>query len=192
MPTVLTHAVVPVAIAVAAGAARIPPRLALLGVLAAMAPDLDVLAFRFGIPYEHSLGHRGASHSVVGAALIALLLFPWTLAMRRASWSALAFLWIAALSHGALDMLTNGGLGVEVWWPASTQRHFLPCRVIQVSPLGLHRVFGASGLAVLRSEVLWVWLPAFAAAFAWRAARRRREGRAAVARPAHGASMPGT
>src|SRR5215470_8198453 len=53
---------------------RTPPRLWLLGVACAIAPDLDVLAFRFGIPYEDPLGHRGLSHSIPFAALFAALL----------------------------------------------------------------------------------------------------------------------
>ena len=48
-----------------------PRRLWVLGVLCAVAPDLDVLAFRFGIPYEHALGHRGFTHSIPFAAALA-------------------------------------------------------------------------------------------------------------------------
>ncbi|GAA4893686.1 hypothetical protein GCM10023311_17840 [Flaviramulus aquimarinus] len=28
-------------------------------------PDFDVVSFKLGIPYEHPLGHRGFSHSIV-------------------------------------------------------------------------------------------------------------------------------
>ena len=37
---------------------------------------------------------------------------------------------------------------------------FFPWQVIEVSPLGLRRLAGEKGLAVLQSELLWVWLPA--------------------------------
>jgi inner membrane protein len=37
-----------------------------------------------------------------------------------------------------------------------------------VSPIGLGRFFTARGLAVLGSELLWIWLPAaFLAAIPW-------------------------
>ncbi len=33
-------------------------------------PDMDVLAFMFGIPYEHVLGHRGFFHSLSFAVMV--------------------------------------------------------------------------------------------------------------------------
>ena len=38
-----------------------------------LAPDLDVIAFVFRIPYDHPWGHRGATHSLSFAMLAALL-----------------------------------------------------------------------------------------------------------------------
>ena len=73
MPTVFTHA----AVAVAAG--NVFPRRPLpfyfwvVSVYCSLLPDADVLAFGFWIPYEHMLGHRGLSHSFVGAAAIGAL-----------------------------------------------------------------------------------------------------------------------
>ncbi len=37
----------------------ISPRLLIAGMVASIAPDLDVAAFRFGIAYSHEFGHRG-------------------------------------------------------------------------------------------------------------------------------------
>jgi inner membrane protein len=31
-------------------------------ILLTLMPDFDVIAFAFGIPYEHMLGHRGFTH----------------------------------------------------------------------------------------------------------------------------------
>lgn len=42
--------------------------------LASVLPDADVLAFSFGIPYEHPLGHRGFTHSILFALLFAPLI----------------------------------------------------------------------------------------------------------------------
>src|SRR5262245_14973388 len=50
MPSAISHAAPALAL-YPLFRSRTPPRLWLLGVACAMAPDLDVLAFRFGIPY---------------------------------------------------------------------------------------------------------------------------------------------
>ena len=39
-------------------------------ILCAVAPDLDVIAFRFDIPYASPFGHRGFTHSLAFAALL--------------------------------------------------------------------------------------------------------------------------
>ena len=162
MPTVFAHALVPVAVGLGLGRARIPPRLLLAGAVAAMLPDADVVAFKLGIAYADALGHRGASHSFVfalalgaGAALCHRLL-------RAKAWTAFLFVGLAVLSHPLLDMLTNGGLGVALLWPWSEQRLFAPWQVIEVSPF-THRFFSARGLEVLWSEARWIGTPALLA-----------------------------
>jgi len=49
---------------------------------------------------------------------------------------------------------------------------FFPWQVIEVSPLSLSRVFSARGLAVIQSELLWIWLPALLSGLALFALRR--------------------
>ena len=61
------------------------------------------------------------------------------------------FLFVSTLSHGLLDMLTNGGLGVALFVPMSNERYFFPWRPITVSPIGLSRFVSAWGLRVLRN-----------------------------------------
>lgn len=135
-----------------------------LGALCAVLPDADVVAFRFGVPYEHPLGHRGISHALVTAAPVAGVL-AWALARRVADvrparlWLALA---VAIGSHGVLDALTNGGLGVALLAPLTMERYFLPWQPILVSPIGVRRFFTAYGTAVLLNEALWVGLPSLA------------------------------
>ena len=58
MPTVLSHAAVPLALGVGLGSRIVPPRLLAAGVLASALPDLDVIAFSWGVPYGSALGHR--------------------------------------------------------------------------------------------------------------------------------------
>ena len=174
MPTIISHAVVPLALGLGLGRQRVPTRLLVAGITAAILPDLDVIAFRLGIAYSSELGHRGFSHSLAFALLLAVV--AWLFARQLKATRRIAFFVIlaAGASHGLLDMLTNGGLGIALLWPLSDQRYFFPEQVIQVSPLSLRRIFGPAGLAVLKSELLWVWLPATVAALALLLARWRR------------------
>ena len=55
--------------------------------------------------------------------------------------------------------MTNGGLGVAFFSPFDNRRYFLPWRPILVSPIGVTRFFSHRGLAVLKTEIIWIWLP---------------------------------
>ena len=61
MPTILTHTAVPLALGLGLGKEIVPRRVLWAGVALSILPDLDVLAFRFGIPYAAPFGHRGAT-----------------------------------------------------------------------------------------------------------------------------------
>jgi inner membrane protein len=144
-------------------AESMPARYWLAGVVCSVLPDADVLAFRFGIPYRHTFGHRGFSHSLLAAALlatIALLAVRSHPACRARALRIWIFFFLAAASHGLLDAMTSGGLGVAFFAPVDNQRYFFGWRPIYVSPLGISRLFSERGLAVLRSEALWIWIPA--------------------------------
>src|SRR5687768_772601 len=71
MASAFTHAAVGLALGTAFYRLDAPKRVWALGALCAVLPDADAIAFRMGIPYEHVLGHRGLSHSLVFAALLA-------------------------------------------------------------------------------------------------------------------------
>lgn len=73
MPTVVTHAAVPLCIALGLGSKVIPPRLLFAGIILAMLPDADVLSFKFGVAYGNVFGHRGFTHSLVFAFVVPLL-----------------------------------------------------------------------------------------------------------------------
>lgn len=183
MPSIITHAAVPLALWCAADRGRIPPRVLAAGVIAAMLPDADVLAFALHIPYADAFGHRGASHSLlfagVLAALAAVLAFfgnrrPWSavssqprLASTTSTVQAAVFVFICAASHPLLDAMTSGGLGVALAWPWSEHRFFAPWRPIRVSPFA-PQFFSARGVATLLSELRWVWLPLAGAVVAWK------------------------
>ncbi len=89
MPSIITHAAVPLALWCAADRGRIPPRLLAAGVIAAMLPDADVLAFALHIPYADAFGHRGASHSLLFAGVLAALAAALAFFGSRRPWSAL-------------------------------------------------------------------------------------------------------
>src|SRR6266571_2952170 len=78
------------------------------------------------------------------------------------------YLFLATASHGFLDAMTDGGLGVAFFAPFSNARYFLPWTPIHVAPIGLFRFFSMRGLSVFLSEFGWVWIPAsLLAAGAW-------------------------
>jgi inner membrane protein len=82
---------------------------------------------------------------------------------------------LAAASHGLLDALTDGGLGVGLFIPISDSRYFFPWRPLSVSPVGAAAFFRGRAAEVLLSELVWVWLPTAALlALAVRRSRARR------------------
>jgi len=133
------------------------------GVLCSMIPDLDIVAFAFGIPYGHIFGHRGFTHSLFFAALLAAVVarvfFPDIKPGSKPALLLTVYLFVSTASHGILDALTNGGLGVAFFSPFDNTRWFFPWRPIQVSPIGITRFFSRWGLRVLSSEILWVGSP---------------------------------
>lgn len=168
----------------AIGAAAAPPRAGArawtLGIAVALAPDLDAIGFRLGIPYSAPFGHRGATHSILFAAIFAGAAALAAGSPTRDRNRVLLWLFLAAVSHGLLDAATNGGLGVAFLWPISNRRFFFPFRPIAVSPIGIVAFLGRRGVHVLASEALWIGVPSLALAFAALGARRaRREARRA-------------
>src|SRR6185295_10590206 len=64
MASAFSHAVVAVSLGSAILPRRSVARAWLLGIACSVIPDLDVIGFWRGIPYEHLLGHRGLTHSI--------------------------------------------------------------------------------------------------------------------------------
>ena len=72
MPTILSHALVATAAAQWWGR-RLPKGFWAWTAVCAMLPDIDVIAFSLGIPYEAMFGHRGFTHSFFFAAVVGAL-----------------------------------------------------------------------------------------------------------------------
>ncbi|HVE87783.1 MAG TPA: metal-dependent hydrolase [Myxococcales bacterium] len=132
--------------------------LAAAGMVAlSMLPDADVVGFKLGIPYPDPFGHRGATHSFLFAAVAGALAALAVRSPRLAPW-CMALI----ATHPLLDALTDGGLGVALFWPLSDRRFFFPWRPIPVSPIG-PGFLSARGLRVALTELV-LFAPAYALA----------------------------
>jgi len=167
VPSIFTHAAIPLALWAAADRGRISARLLGAGIGASMLPDLDVVAFALHIPYADAFGHRGASHSLLFAAALGVLGALLHRPLRAGALQAATWMFVCTVSHPLLDALTSGGLGVALAWPWSEQRWFAPWRPIRVSPFA-NGFFGARGMATLLSELRWVWLPLAVTVGTWK------------------------
>ena len=131
--------------------------LLLAAIFSTILPDFDVIAFKFGIPYEHPLGHRGFTHSILFAVLWALVLMFTIGRKNKLIWFLVIFL--STMSHGILDAMTSGGRGVGFFIPFNNDRFFFPFREIKVSPIGIQKFFSTWGMRVVLSEIKFIVFP---------------------------------
>lgn len=173
MPTIFTHIAVPVCAAIALGTRRVPASALLAGMLGAIVPDFDGVAFKLGIAYGGMTGHRGFTHTLMFP--LAFGLVGWWLAPSWRMRRGVGYAWVAlcTLSHPLLDMLTNGGIGIALFWPFDSTRFFSPWRPIEVSPVSAVRFFSPRGAQVLTNELFTVWAPLLLTAMLAMAIRRR-------------------
>jgi inner membrane protein len=168
VPTLITHAMVGIS-AAAIASESVPARVWILAALCASIADADVLAFKLGIPYSHVFGHRGFSHSLFFALLLALavvtVFFRNTRALSRSWFALMSFFFIVGATHPILDAVTNGGLGVALLAPFDNTRYFFPVTPIEVAPISLKEFLGEWGVQVLISEFMWVWMPTLLVVF---------------------------
>jgi inner membrane protein len=126
-------------------------------------PDIDVAGFVRGVPYGAEWGHRGATHSLtlaIAGGVAVGLAARW---FKRPVAKTMALAILVLASHGLLDTMTDGGLGIALLWPFSLHRYFAPWTPIPVAPIGLD-FFTVDGATVALSEValfLPLWLYAF-------------------------------
>jgi len=161
MATIFTHPIVAIGLG---PAIRNLPNWKLIiftGASLTILPDIDVISFQLGIPYEHVLGHRGITHSIFFSVLTSLLVTVFFVrTLDRKFLLVWVYLFLSMASHGFLDALTNGGKGIAFFAPFNNERYFLPIRPLEVSTINLSRFLSSHGMNVLKSEFVWIWMPA--------------------------------
>jgi len=138
-------------------------RLWMILVICSILPDADVVGFFWGIPYQDMWGHRGITHSLFFAFLLALIvtftLFRDVKFISLSNLLRISLIFLATASHGLLDAMTNGGYGIAFFAPFDNSRYFLPWTPIVVSPIGVKSFFSEWGVRVILSELLLIGVP---------------------------------
>ncbi len=161
MASAFSHAFVALALGKAPQHSVFPWPVLFLGMTCSVIPDLDVIGFAFGIHYGDLWGHRGMTHSLFFAGLLsaALVAIFYRHRARAAQAGVFVFRFLCTASHGSLDAMTDGGLGIAFFSPFDTTRYFFPFRPVAVSPIGIGQFFSLDALRILASEITWIWLP---------------------------------
>lgn len=171
MPMTTTHALLPLAAAVAFARRPVPTTLLLVAAFAAAAPDLDGLASHiWRLPPGSIYTHRGAAHSLFAALAAGLLAAAFHKRLNVRPLTAGVVIAAAMASHGLLDMMTDSGRPVAYLWPLSSVRLFADWRPIHAGPVHMAHLFSQS-LSRLWSDLWQLIVPMFAIALAVRAAR---------------------
>ncbi|MER3445627.1 MAG: metal-dependent hydrolase [Candidatus Dadabacteria bacterium] len=103
-----------------------PLRFWVLSAACSALPDVDVIGFSFGIKYGDLLGHRGFTRSllfalILGCFVVLVFFNGFKDVSRRA---LIAYFPLVTASHGMLDAMTDGGLGVAFFSPFKNTRYF--------------------------------------------------------------------
>ena len=162
MPTLISHGIATTALITCFPKRAVPRRLMVAAIICSIVPDIDVVGYQFGLRHGELLGHRGVTHSILFAVILATAAFQFVLpTLDRAVNRSLVwtYLFLATASHGLLDALTDrSGLGIPFFWPFDNTRYFFPFAPIAMSPIGAS-FFSERGWLTLLSEARWVWIP---------------------------------
>jgi inner membrane protein len=167
----LTHSLVGVA-AAKAGLERLSPGTPALCILAANAPDADIIVLLFGDRWDLLQHHRGITHAIVGTVVLSLLLplifygvdFVWSRFRGTPGKTKLRGLLIASIvvsaTHPLLDWTNNYGIRFLLPW---NPKWFYGDFVFIVDPFLWLMLGGASFLLTSKtksSKVIWITLAA--------------------------------
>jgi inner membrane protein len=171
MPMTTTHALLPLAVAIAVAKRPVPWRLVLVAAFAAAAPDIDGLFKRLlAVPPGSIYSHRGATHSLPVALAAGLLAAACHKYLRVSALAAGVLIAAAMASHGLLDMMTDSGQPVAYLWPVSSSRFFADWRPIHSTLVQKAHLF-SDVVVRLQVELRQLIIPMLALALAVRGAR---------------------
>jgi inner membrane protein len=115
----------------------------------AVAPDIDLAVLpALGVPETLTLGHRGATHSLVVALAVVVIVTLLAMAVRLPARRVAVGAFVAIGSHALLDSLTPGP-GVAWLWPFTPMR-FPTLPILPMAPLD--HLLSTSGLLLLTAE----------------------------------------
>jgi inner membrane protein len=117
----------------------------------AIAPDLDFAVLpALGVPESLTLGHRGATHSLVAALAVVLIVTLLARAARLPTRRVAFGAFLAIGSHALLDTLTVGP-GVAWLWPFTSMR-FPTFPILPIAHLD--HLWTPGGLTTLLAETI--------------------------------------
>lgn len=131
--------------------------------VAACLPDTDLLIYR--VRHAGPFAHRGFTHSLFAAAVCGFVAGLVATAHPRTRVFALRlgiFVWLAVSSHGVLDILSDRGSAVTMFWPFSDVRVLAPFRPIPVArftPFSLFLVSEAKEVLAFTPLLLYALWP---------------------------------
>ena len=137
-------------------------------------PDIDVIGFAFGVNYGDPWGHRGATHSLLFAVALGIVIGAAAGRLKRPAILTAVVASAVLVSHALLDTMTDGGLGCALFWPFDLTRYFAPWRPIPVAPIGLG-FLSPYGAMVSAAELL-IFAPALGFALRARPIGTKRAG----------------
>ncbi|MEM1010752.1 MAG: metal-dependent hydrolase [Planctomycetota bacterium] len=134
---------------------RLPRAAALVGMLAGMAPDLDIFFPTFGDVTADWYWHRGPTHAIayipLGALIVwaVMLIFPFARKHKGATYLAAL---VGTATHGLLDALTS--YGTMLLWPFADTRVAWDIMPI-IDPIFTVTLVLVTIVAVIRKR--WTW-----------------------------------
>lgn len=159
MPSFLGHAVAGVALGAAFADENTPRRAVALGTFCALAPDLDGFTLFLSLHPGNFLAHRGVSHSLLAAVLLAAVVLLLGFRREQRSLRVGVYLLLASISHGLLDACTSGRIGVAFFYPFSASRWGCYWQPFLDAPLPFWPGLRLPFLGALLGEALWIGLP---------------------------------
>tara|TARA_Y100000996_G_C22397717_1_gene591849 strand:+ start:21 stop:554 length:534 start_codon:yes stop_codon:yes gene_type:complete len=159
MPTIISHSLIGV---FASKIFKIShkPKFWILSLICPVLPDVDMIGYYLGVPYDHLFGHRGISHSIFFSLLIGF--FVYFLFFRKENLSKfksfVIFIYFSfiTMSHLLLDMFTNATHGIPFFAPFHNTRYFFPYTPINAPSLNIEYFFREQFFEVLIGELILI------------------------------------